>query len=103
MKAKADLEIVGGIIRVFDDAQAKFGDSFELALFILGDERTAILKALRSDKKLTHAHARTIEQCLIEHGFKECVWYRHVKNATSGEIEIRRVSRKLVDKGAKLS
>jgi hypothetical protein len=72
----AIMEINAATIRVFCDG-ARFGDPFEFALFIVGDEDTAIIKGLKlDDQKFTVRHRSAIMKCLIEAGFSKAVWHR---------------------------
>jgi hypothetical protein len=72
----AIMEINAATIRVFCDG-ARFGDPFEFALFIVGDEDTAIIKGLKlDDQKFTARHRTAIMKCLIEAGFTRAVWHR---------------------------
>lgn len=74
---KAVLEINAATLRVFSDG-AVFGDPFEFALVIVGDERTAIIKGLRleGDQQLTARHRAAIMRCLKDAGFTRAIWHR---------------------------
>jgi hypothetical protein len=73
---KAVLEINAATIRVFSD-DARFGDPFEFALFIVGDEDTAIIKGLRlDDQRFTVRHRTAIMKCLLDAGFTRAIWHR---------------------------
>lgn len=72
----AIMEINAATIRVFCEG-ARFGDPFEFALFIVGDEDTAIIKGLKlEDQKFTVRHKTAIMKCLLEAGFSKAVWHR---------------------------
>ena len=76
---KAYLEISSAIIRVLPD-NATYGDVFDFALFVTGDEDTAILKGLRmDDRRFTVHHKRAIIQCLKQAGFARACWDRYRK------------------------
>jgi hypothetical protein len=74
---KAVLEINAATLRVFSEG-AVFGDPFEFALVIVGDEKTAIIKGLRleGDQQLTARHRSAIMRCLMEAGFTRAIWHR---------------------------
>lgn len=74
---KAKLEINSATLRVFSQ-NAVFGDPFEFALVVVGDETTAIIKGVRleDDQKLTAGHRSAIMRCLMDHGFTRAVWHR---------------------------
>jgi hypothetical protein len=73
---QAILEINAATIRVFAEG-ARFGEPFEFALFVVGDEDTAIIKGLKlEDQKFTVQHKAAIMKCLIEAGFSRAVWHR---------------------------
>lgn len=74
---KAYLEISSAVIRIFPD-HASYGDVFDFALFVVGDEDTAILKGLRmDDRRFTVHHKRAIIHCLKRHGFARASWDRY--------------------------
>lgn len=85
----AHLEIVGAVIRVLSD-DATFGDPFELALFVVGDEGTAILKGMRIDGTgFTPRHAVAVRDCLRRAGFTKAVWHRHKPgNGQHRDVEV---------------
>jgi hypothetical protein len=73
---RAIMEINAATIRVFCEG-ADFGDPFEFAFFVVGDEGTAIIKGLKvDDQKFTIRHKTAIMKCLIEAGFSKAVWHR---------------------------
>jgi hypothetical protein len=73
---RAVLEINAATIRVFPPG-AEFGDPFEFAVFIVGDEETAVIKGLRADDmRFMSRHRTAIMRCLIEAGFTRAVWHR---------------------------
>lgn len=75
--AQAHMEITGAVIRVLGDG-AEFGEPFDLALFVVGDEGTAILKGLRVEHgAFRPRQAEAVRQCLRRHGFTSAVWHRH--------------------------
>jgi hypothetical protein len=74
---KAFLEINAGVIRVMGDAH-NYGDVYDFALFVVGDEDTAILKGLRmDDQRFTVHHKRAIMRCLKDAGFNRMCWDRY--------------------------
>ena len=86
----AELEIVGAILRIWPD-NAKFPEPFEIVLYIVGDEKTAILKGLKLEGQvLTTRHKNAIMECLKRHGFTKAVWYRW-KNV-NGEMIRKEIS-----------
>lgn len=74
---RAVLEINAATLRVFSDGSV-FGDPFEFALVIVGDQKTAIIKALRleGDQQLTARHRSAIMRCLKDAGFTRAIWHR---------------------------
>ena len=73
---RAIMEINAATIRVFSEG-AQFGDPFEFALFVVGDEGTAIIKGMKLDDQLfTFRHRTAIMKCLLEAGFTRAVWHR---------------------------
>jgi hypothetical protein len=87
MTVSTSLEITGAIIRVFQ-GDAAFGDPFDFALFVTGDEGTATIKGLRMDgQRLMPAHRDAVFAALREHGFHTAVWHRH-KAGGSREVRI---------------
>jgi hypothetical protein len=73
---KAVLEINAATIRIFSPG-AQFGDPFDFALFIVGDEDTAVIKGLRADDmRFMTRHKTAIVRCLMEAGFTRAVWHR---------------------------
>jgi hypothetical protein len=74
---KAYLEISSAVIRIFPE-NSSYGDIFDFALFVVGDEDTAILKGLRlDDRRFTVHHKRAIIQCLKRYGFARACWDRY--------------------------
>ncbi len=72
---KAIFETTGGIIRFFND-DAEFGDPFEFAVFVVGDESTAVLKGLKAESDIPLSVFASMRKCLRERGFTEVVWHR---------------------------
>ena len=90
---KAYLEISSAIIRVLPE-NSNYGDVFDFALFVVGDEDTAILKGLRmDDRRFTVHHKRAIIQCLKRHGFARVCWDRY--RAVEGGHEKRKFTLEL--------
>lgn len=73
--ANAELEITGAIVRVFDGSHSN-GAPHRLAVSIVGDDDTAIVKALNTNS-LSAEHAAAIARALLECGFTYAKWYRH--------------------------
>jgi hypothetical protein len=78
---KCLLEITSAVLRLYPD-DAAYGEPFELALFVVGDEGVATLKGLRSDGQLTTEDRKAFFECLRSHGFIEVKWKRYKKNGT---------------------
>ena len=74
---KAFIEISSAVIRILPD-DAVYGDPYEFAVFVVGDEDTAILKGLKmDDRRFTLHHTRAIARCLREAGFNRMAWDRY--------------------------
>lgn len=84
---KAHFEPTAGIVRVLPDGAA-WGDPFDLAVFIVGDEGTAIVKGLRMDG-YTRGHRDAIAACLREAGFRWAVWHRYGADGRRREVRAR--------------
>ena len=82
---QAFLEINAAVIRVFPE-NSTYGEVFDFALFVVGDEDTAILKGLRmDDRRFTVHHKRAIMRCLKEAGFNRLRWDRYRMTETGRE------------------
>ncbi len=84
---KCHLEITGAILRIFNEDDAKFGDPFDMVLFVVADEGVATLKGFKGDALAILKYREVIRQCLAEHGFTEVNWTRH----TNGETQKRKL------------
>jgi hypothetical protein len=78
---KATMEINAATVRIFEPG-GQFGDPFDFAIFIVGDEDTAILKGLRADDhRFTSRHKSAIMRCLLQAGFTRAIWHRWKRTA----------------------
>lgn len=71
---KAHLEITSGVLRVFNSGT--YGDPFDYACTVAGDEGVATIKGLKADGGFTTGHRKAIFAVLREAGFREVVWHR---------------------------
>ena len=72
---KAFVEILSGIVRAGPECD-RYGKPFDLAIaFSSVDGKTAMIKALVSDGKLSQAHARSAFKALDAIGLK-AIWER---------------------------
>lgn len=89
------LETVMMVARFFTDGNAPVGSPFDFQAFIIGDERTAIVKALHTsaDKPLTSAHRVALADALRDAGFDTMQWWRHSNDGTEKKLITVRLNR----------
>ena len=76
---KADLEITGGVLRIFLRNDAVFGDPFDALVALVGHEMEAILKGAVLEQDGPRFNAQMIQAVRTElrrHGFTSVRWTR---------------------------
>lgn len=74
---RAHFEPLAGVIRIWLDGSKGWGQPFDFALAVAGDEGVATLKALHSENRpLPVSAAKAVAKVLREAGFKKVRWTR---------------------------